>query len=202
MLKQDYVAAKISYQQAFQSKPLAELAIKLSEALTRSGLPNEASTPLLAWLDKSPDDARVLQFLGTAYRNAKQNAKALKAYEKVLILEPENLVALNNLAWIYSLEKEPRALELAERAYKVKPDNAGISDTYGWILIQQGNVDKGLPILKQAMRSLSDVPEVQYHYAVALLKSGDEKDAQNILRKLFEDGQPFVGRDEAKLLLR
>lgn len=202
MLKQDYVSANRSYQQAYQLNPLAELSIKLSEALTRSGLPQEAIVPLQTWLSNSPDDARVLQFLATAYRNAKQNTKALKTYEKVLTLEPENLVALNNLAWLYSLEKEPRALELAERAYKVKPDNAGINDTYGWILVQQGNVKKGLPILKRAMRSLSDVPEVQYHYAVALLKSGDEKDAQIILRKLFEDDQPFIGRDEAKILLK
>lgn len=149
-----------------------------------------------------PDDARVLQFLGTAYQNMGQNAKAAEIYEKVLVIQPDNLVSLNNLAWLYSLINNPEAVELAERAYRINPDDSGIQDTYGWVLVQQGQVDKGWRILEQAMKKLFDVPEVRYHYAVALFKSGEKTQARKMLKRLLEQHSAFEGRDEAEKLLK
>ena len=194
--------AKAAYAQAWKRKPSTALAIKRSIAEKRSGKPEEATKPLLDWLHDHPDDALTRQVLGTTYQELGQDNKAIEAYEKVLVLEPEDVVALNNLAWLYSLDKNPRALGLAERAYRIKPDNAGIQDTYGWILVQQGQLDEGRRQLKQAMKKLPGVPEVRYHYAVALLKSGEEKQARQMLEKLIEEGRSFEGRDEAERLLR
>ena len=132
----------------------------------------------------------------------KQNKEATKIYEKVLIIQSDNVVALNNLAWLYSLVNNPKALELAERAYNVNSSDAGIQDTYGWVLVQQGQTDKGLRLLEQARKALPGIPEIQYHYAVALLKSGEEKEARKILGELLESGKPFESRDEAEQLLK
>ena len=202
MAKKDYVAAKVGYEQAWERKQLTGLAIKLSEASTRSGKFEEATKPLLAWLSNNPDDARILQFLGVAYQNVKQNGKAIEAFEKVLAIQSGNVVALNNLAWLYSLAGNPKALELAERAYKASPDDSGVQDTYGWILVQQGQVEKGRRILERVMKTLSGVPEVQYHYSVALLKSGEEAQARKILGKLLGSGKSFEGREAAEQLMR
>lgn len=202
MAKKNYADAKASYEQAWEHKQLAELAIKLSEASTRSGKLKEAAKPLLAWLSDHPNDARVLQFLGTAYQNMKQDDKAVETFKKVLTIQSDNVVALNNLAWLYSLADNPKALELAERAYRAGSNDSGVQDTYGWILVQQGQVDKGRRILEQAMKSLSGVPEVQYHYAVALLKSGEEKEARKILGRLLEDGKSFEGREAAEQIMQ
>ncbi|MCK4705527.1 MAG: PEP-CTERM system TPR-repeat protein PrsT [Gammaproteobacteria bacterium] len=202
MKKKNYADAKVNYEQAWQRKHLAELAIKLSEASTRTGQFEAAIKPLHSWLGDHPDDARVLQFLGTAYQNMKLNKEATKAYEKVLIIQPDNVVALNNLAWLYSLVNNPKALELAERAYNVNSSDAGIQDTYGWVLVQQGQADKGLHLLEQARKALSGIPEVQYHYAIALLRSGEEMKARQILKKLLESGKLFEGRDSAEQLMK
>ncbi len=202
MIKKNYVAAKASYEKALVRKPLSVLVIKLSEASTRLGKFAEATKPLLMWLSDKPDDARVLQFLGTAYQNMKQNDKAIAKFEKVLVVQPDNVVALNNLAWLYSLAGNPKALELAERAYQASPDDNGIQDTYGWILVQQGQVEKGRQILERVMNVLSGVPEVQYHYAVALLKSGEEAQARELLGKLLQSGQSFEGREAAEQIMQ
>jgi putative PEP-CTERM system TPR-repeat lipoprotein len=202
MASEKYTEAEASYAQAWERKPSTTLAIKLSEASKRSGKPDQAIDALLTWLADHPDDARARQFLGTTYQDMGQNSKAIQAYEKVLALAPDNVVALNNLAWLYSLNEDPRALDLAERVYQANPNNAGIQDTYGWILVQQGQVDKGRRLLKQAMEQLSEVPEVRYHYAVALLKSGEEKEARQMLGKLLDEGQSFEGRDEVEQFLR
>ena len=175
------VEAMAAYTQAWERKPSAALAIKLSSAAKRSGKPEEATKPLLAWLNEHPDDARTLQLLGAIHQDLGEDSKAIQAFEKVLALEPENVVALNNLAWLYALDNNPRALGLAERAYRANPEDAGIQDTYGWILVQQGQVGKGRPLLRKALEKLPKVAEVRYHYAVALLKSGEEKEARQML---------------------
>ncbi len=202
MIKKDYPAAAESYTQALQLNPMAELAIKLSETSTRTGDSEAAVKPLLTWLSNHPDEVRVLEFLGAAQQNMKQNQNAISTYEKLLVLQPDNIVALNNLAWLYSLEDNPKSLKLAERAYALNSSDAGIQDTYGWVLVQQGQVAKGRQILEQTIKVLPDVPEVQYHYAVALLKSGDEREARKILEKLLQSDASFVGRNEAELLLK
>lgn len=202
MNKKDYAAAKTRYEQAWQRKSSAGLVIKLSGASARAGRFVEAAKPLIAWLDDHPDDVRVLQLLGAAHLNLKQNSKAIEAFEKVLKIQPDNVVVLNNLAWLYSLHNDPKALELVERAYKVKPEDSGIQDTYGWVLVQQGQVEKGRRILEQAVNALPGVAEVQYHYAVALLKTGEEAKAKKILGELLRNGEFFEGRDEAEQLLK
>lgn len=200
--RKDYTAAKMAYTQAWDLKPSTTLAIKLAETLKRSGKPQKATAVLIAWLNDHPSDARVLQFLGTTYQDLKQNDKAIQAYEKVLAVRPNNIVSLNNLAWLYSLSNNPKALELAARAYQENTDNAGIQDTYGWILVQQGQADKGRHLLKQAMEKLPKVAEVRYHYAVALLKSGKTIEARKMLNRLMQEDKSFVGREDAQQLLR
>jgi putative PEP-CTERM system TPR-repeat lipoprotein len=201
MQMNSYAEARAAYAQAWDRKPSAELVIKLSEAASRTGQHEEAISILRAWLAEHTEDARVQQFLGATYLNMEQNDMATRHYEKVLETEPDNVVALNNLAWLYSLDREPRALVLAERAYHVSPDDPGIQDTYGWALIQQGEVDKGRRLLHRAVRQLPDNTEIMYHYAVALLKSGKQQEGRRILTSLLKDGQSFEGRAEAKALL-
>ncbi len=201
MNKKDYAAANISYNQAWKRKPSAELAIKMSINSTRSGKYTDAKKPLLIWLNNHPENTHVLQFLGTAYQSLKQDSKAIKTFERLLAIQPNNAVALNNLAWFYLVANNPKALKLATRAYKASPKNSGVQDTYGWALLQHGQIDKGLKMMKQVIKVLPDVPEVQYHYAVALMKSGEKQKARKILTKLLKDNKFFVGHEEARALL-
>ena len=67
--------------------------------------------------------------------------------------------------------------------------------------MQQGQVDKGRGLLKQAMQKLPDVPEVQYHYAVALLKSGEKTEARKLLNQLLQSEGSFAGREDIPALL-
>ncbi|MDX2506028.1 MAG: PEP-CTERM system TPR-repeat protein PrsT [Gammaproteobacteria bacterium] len=197
----NYTDAKISYEKAWERKQLVELVIKLSEVSARLGNFEQAVSPLLAWLDEHPSDTRVLQLLGTTYQKMKNDDKAIETFEKVLALQPENVVALNNLAWLYSLAKNPKALPLAEKAYKLSANDSGVQDTYGWLLVENGQVEKGKRILERVVKALPEVLEVQYHYAVALMKSGEKVKAQEILINLLEQGKLFEGRDEAQALL-
>ncbi len=199
--KKEYYKASDAYAHAWNLQPSSQLTIKLYETLILSNKINDATEFLLTWVNKHPNDTKSLQYLGSSYQDQGKNNKATQIYEKLLNLEPDNIVALNNQAWLYLLANNPKALPLAEQAYQLNPENAGIQDTFGWILIQQGDNEKGLKLLKQAMKQLSAVKEVQYHYAVALLKAGHVKDGTTRLKQLLSNKEHFEGKNNIQYLL-
>jgi len=75
-------------------------------------------------------DSESIQNKKEAIKLAKEN------YEKVLEKYPDNVIALNDLAWIlFEHYKEyEKALELANRGLKLEPDNLYLLDTRGTIL--------------------------------------------------------------------
>jgi Tfp pilus assembly protein PilF len=202
VLAENYEVANDYYQKARSIKSDSELVIKSAEAFNRMAQHDQAINLLKEWLSKHPDDVRARQFLGSAYLNNGDNKEAIQAFEAVYAAQPENIVALNNLAWTYSLEEDDRALEFAEKAYNIRPEDSGVQDTYGWVLVQQGKVEKGKRVLAQAANALQGVPEVQYHYAVALMRSGEEAKARELLQRLLEEGGDFEGRDQAEKLMK
>ena len=201
MVKKNYKNAGISYTNAWKIKHSANLAIRLYSATTHIDDFNNAINPLTTWLTDNPGDQDIRLFLADQYLGAEQNDNAAQEYELILKDDPDHSTSLNNLAWLYSLESNPKALDLAERAYRSAPENAGIQDTYGWILIKQKQTAKGKRLIKQAMDTLPDDSDIRYHYAVALIDSGDENEGRQILEKILKQDKTFNSRSDAKDLL-
>ena len=141
MSQKSYTQASRSFKMAWDRTPSSNLAIKLSESLRLSGQQASATQPLTDWLSKHPQDTRVRKFLGAAWMELGETDKAIETYEQVIRDEPDNVVALNNLEWLYGLDRNQRALVLAERALQEAPDNPGILDTCGWLQVQNGTFE-------------------------------------------------------------
>ena len=141
--------------------------------------------------------------VGVMYERKGDVAQAQQAYEKVLALSPRFAPAANNLAWLYSEhggDKE-RALQLAQTAKELVPDDPQISDTLGWILYKRGLYQRARSLLKESVTKLPDNPEVQYHFGMAALKAGDREGARVALRTAAASSRDFPGRDEARKAL-
>ncbi len=73
-------------------------------------------------LQKNPQNADLHQLLGDVYFSEKNYAEAAAAYERALTFNPDQVTALNNLAWLYatcedsSYRRPQKALALAQRA--------------------------------------------------------------------------------------
>jgi len=113
---------------------------------------------------------------------------------------PGNLVVLNNLAWALSEARDPRAREFAEQAYKIKPDDAAVMDTLGWILVQQGQTARGLGLLQQALSKAPDSADIQWHLAYALNANGDKARARHELKLLLDRRVRFSAENKAQAL--
>jgi predicted Zn-dependent protease len=116
-------------------------------------------------------------------------------------LQPNNPVVLNNLAWLYHRSKDSRALDFAERAHSLAPRSPAIMDTLGYILVTGGDAKRGVPLLKEAYDSSQKMPEIGYHLAAGLAKSGQSAEARTVLQEVMADQRTFDDKAEAKKLL-
>jgi cellulose synthase operon protein C len=132
---------------------------------------------------------------------AGDNARAISQYEAIIEKRPHDPMALNNLAWIYHLTQDARAERTARLAYEEAPTSAAIADTYGWILVANGKAAEGAKLLAEAARRAPREPDIQYHYAIALARTGAVDEARQRLSQVLKDFPAFTARAEAEKAL-
>lgn len=130
---------------------------------------------------------------------------AMANYQKTLELEPENVAAANNLAWLLcesntNLEK---ALTLAKAAKKKAADDPEIADTLGWVYYKMKNYTLAVDQLLVSVNGRKQ-PGAEHYYrlGVAYFGKGDLDHAKQTLRKSLELNASFPGADEARRILK
>ena len=195
----DYEAASRSFDAALSMRPSAAISVRAYNA-RRSGNLRDAAAPLESWVAKKPDDFPVQAVLAQAYMTGGQARRAQAKYEFLVDNATPNAVILNNLAWLYYQANDARAEATAAKAYQLGPTNASIADTYGWILTERGKAADGVKILKTA--EAAGGPDVKYHYAAALARSGNPDEARRVLKALLETSESFNAQADARRLMQ
>ena len=194
--------AVAAYDKAFAITKSGAVLLRSAQAMRQSGKEAEARQRVLQYAKAHPEDMAVAMYLAESHLAAKEYKPAAALLENIVKRAPDNGAALNNLAYAYQQTKDPRALATAEQAFKIAGDNASVMDTLGWMLVEQGNTQRGLPLLQKAAAGAPTLPEVRYHLAVALNKSGDKAGARKELESLLAQNQPFAQQEEARSLLK
>lgn len=171
---------------------LRQAALQLS-----SGAQREATRTLEGWLDAHPEDEGARILLANSLMQI-EPARAVPHYER--LVDTENPVVLNNLAWLYMEADDARALPTARRALAAAPENADVLDTVGWILLQSGKHEEALPLLQRSAELSPGNPSILYHLAIALRDSGDPVGARQRLERALEAGE-FPEIEDAKAAL-
>ena len=140
----------------------------ISIYVARGKLP-EAISRLESLSAKDPKNTAALLMSAMLYEQTKDFDKARDAYEKLLANSPDFVSALNNLAYLYAthFNQPDKALELANKARQLKPEDASVADTLGWVSYKKGDYPRALGLLQQSASKLSDNAEVQYHLGMA-----------------------------------
>jgi Tfp pilus assembly protein PilF len=196
-----YDDAEATYRAAYDKSPSAPLADRLFEARSKGKLADPVG-PLEGWVKDHPQDVAGRNRLALRYMQSDNNPAATRSYEIVLKDNPDNLEALNNLAYLYQRAHDPRARATAEQAYKLAPDNADVADTYGWVLIQTGDAKTGLPIAQKALAAQPDRATYRYHAAAGLVALGKPDDAKQLLAPLVNSGAQFDETADAQALFK
>jgi putative PEP-CTERM system TPR-repeat lipoprotein len=202
MLQKKPELASKAYERAFALSKTGPLVIKRSEALAQSGKEGQGRALVNQWLKEHSDDQSMRLYLGTAQLTDHEGKAAIEQYLTILKADPKNVAALNNLALAYQQEKDPRALQYAEKAYALAADNAAVMDTLGWLLVSQDNLARGLPLLEKAASAAPASFDVRYHFAQGLMKSGDKVKARKELEQLLATTKPSTKTDQAKAMLK
>ena len=151
---------------------------------------------------KNPRDVQSLFAQGAVYDLMNKKKEAVRKYQEVLEKADDHVPALNNLAYLYMQGhgKKGEALDLAIRAYRLAPNDAGVVDTLGYALLKEGRTDDALKALKHAVSLVPDNPSMQYHLALAYKERGEKALALESVQKALR-AKDFPEAKEASLLL-
>ena len=207
LLKGDlYMAAKKfdeaeqAYATEFKAAPSTALAIRLANAQAAAGHKDQSLLGLRAWQAKQPADPDLAQTLASIDIVDRRYADAEKNLQIVLDQRPNDIIALNNMAWVLQSKGDKRARALAQRAYLQAP-SAETSDTLGWIMVGDGDAAKALPLLQQASGQLPKNSSIKYHLAAALKAADKREEAIGLLKALVDDPAEFEEKAAARQLL-
>jgi tetratricopeptide (TPR) repeat protein len=145
----------------------------------------QAEPVLKGAMEDHPDDVALLLNLANLRVSRKQIDEADKLYQRVIELEPKNLIALNNRATLLSElpEKSEEALETIDRAIELAGEHPAFLDTKGMILIHDGKPKQAVPFLETAAYSTDSDPRYHFHLAVGHVRNGDLDKARDALRE-------------------
>lgn len=197
-------AAKAASAYSQARKRGAGTRVMLKEAAVLQGSQGSAAsiTLLVDWVRSHKGDVAARYALAAAYSTDGKRGDAVKEYRRLLAASPEYVPALNDLAWLLYQDKQiSEALQLANKAYELRPNSGPVLDTLGWIRLQQGEIKQGLGLLRQAAEKLPEVGDAQYHLAEALAQSGKKVESREILERVLGKEQSFPARRDAQKLL-
>jgi len=162
-----------AYRRAYASDSGSDSAFGLYGALMRAGQYRDAAGVMQAWQRRNPADTAAGHALGEAWLALDDLPKAGDVYAELIRGNDKDARAHNNLANILLRRNDPAgALRHAERARALAPTQPQVNDTLGWVLVQQGQVEKGLRYLREASLRAPDDPDIRAHLQEALRRQG------------------------------
>lgn len=201
LAQKQYEKANEHYQLAYKAQPNDKILLTIADMFIIQKKPTDAIKLLNNALEKTPKDLVIHFKLATIYQQQNDSAQAEAHYDAMLIEQSDNILALNNLAIIYAQKNDPRALDLAKRAYDKAPESPAILDTYGHMLLKQNQASESLKLLEKAAVLAPKQNDIQLHLAEAYVSNNNSTKAIAILEPLVNSDVDFSEKKTAISLL-
>jgi predicted Zn-dependent protease len=177
----------------------ADLLYRLAEVYRRKGDANMAIEKFRLSSQAAPNEVKPMVQLALLMDGTGRGDQAQPIYEQILKIQPDNPVALNNLAYI----KAEKGIDLdlaqtmAQRARQKAPNSPEIADTLGWIYIRRNLSEEAVRLFQDLVVKEPTNAKFHYHYGMALYQKGDKPATKVELQKALQD-KPSKD-DEAKI---
>ncbi len=173
----------------------------LAELDLADGKLDSARSTLTGMLAKEPQNSRATLDLGYVEEKGGRLSEAMGYYEKTIQLAPQNVVALNNLAYLLAdTGKDPdRALMLAQQVKELAPQDPNIDDTIGWAYYNKGLFKLAVDYMTKA-ETMSNARRT-LHLAMAYARLGDRQHAQTLLKAALKQDSSLPETQKAIALI-
>lgn len=178
----------------------AQLAVPLHEVLLSAGKKSEADRWASEWLRSQPKDAVMPLYLGSRAIDSKDLPEGLRQFDRVIALQPNNAVALNNRAWLKGQLKMDGALADAERANTLAPNQPAFMDTWAMLLSAANQHDRAVELQKRAVQMQPQLLPLKLNLAKIQIKAGNKDAARTLLDELSAAGEKFSSQAEVDQL--
>ncbi len=186
LVQQNWDSAINTLEKLYQNYPSTQTASLLIRAYKGAGDNAKAIAFIEAAIEKYQDAANPLKLQLAELQMQANPQQALAEYQQILQQEPNNIIALNNLAWIYhDMGNYDEALSYAKQAHQLNPNIAQVKDSYGYMLLKSGNSAEAATVLEQSYLLKND-NEIALHLVEALIANQQTQKAQQVLNNLQE----------------
>ncbi len=185
----------------FEREPTTGNVIALAGLRQSAGDVNGAIARLEAWVEENPKDVIARARLAELYGSNNQVKDVMFQCRAILKLEPDNIAALNNLAW-YMLDEDPeQALAYAEQAVALAPDASAVLDTLALAQLENNDVAAARQSIDRALSASPKSPDIRFHEAKIRAAEGDRRGAIVTLNSLLNREEEFAELAEAEAFL-
>ena len=160
---------------------------RLGEVLARMERHSDAASAYAKAIDQmvgpdksSPVPWNLWLLLGREHDLAQNWAGARPALERALALAPDEPSILNHLGYAMLVNggSVAEATRLIEKASKLRPNDAAITDSLGWALFKGGRTEEAIMVLERAAQSEPSVAEIGEHLGDAYWAAGRRVEAR------------------------
>ncbi|MCU1238017.1 MAG: Tetratricopeptide 2 repeat protein [Candidatus Solibacter sp.] len=171
-----------------KGKAQGDLYLRLGETYRRKGDLSGAVQALQKAREILPDNIVVLSTLALVLDAAGRKPEARQVYEATLKLDPNNGVALNNLAFLLAETGGDLdfALTQAQRAKQLMPQLFEISDTLGWIYLKKQMTDSAIDVFKDLVTKQPNHSTYHFHLGMAYSQKGEKSKALDQLKEALK----------------
>jgi len=168
---------------------------------------SQAEKYFIIALAVNPQMFSIVHTMAIMFEDMADTARSDSLFKNLILQNNNDAIGLNDYAYIISernnssLNELNYALELAERAIAMEPDNAAFLDTIGWIYYKMGTYEKAREYLEKSLKINKDNPVILEHmgdiyhkldasdqalllYEKALLKDTDNKTIQDKINQI------------------
>jgi tetratricopeptide (TPR) repeat protein len=173
------------------SKARGDVYMRLGLTLRTKGDLNGAIQALYSARAALPGNALVVDELALSLGKAGRKKEARDIYEQAIRQNPQDGMALNNLAFMMaeggSVDLD-QALTYAQRAKQVLPNLSEVSDTLGWIYLKKNMSDNAMDVFQTLVNQKPDNSTYRFHLGMAYAQKGDKPKALEALQKALRSG--------------
>ena len=126
--------------------------------------------------------------LGVLYEKTDRFPQSIKEMETVLQLDSNNAEALNFIGYSYADRglKLTEAENLIRKALALKPGNAYMLDSLGWVCFRQKKLVEAIQYLKEAAAGLPQDPTIAEHLGDVYVESGQIEAAREMYLQVMK----------------